>query len=388
MEISNTIYFDYQATTPLDPKVLKKMHPWHTESFGNPHSVDHIFGWKAAQAVEESAASVASLLGGDPGEIIFTSGATEANNLALLGIARRATTGNRRRILVSATEHKSVLATCRAVQEQYGFQIEYLPVDRYGILQMEALRKQLNDDVLLVCTMAVNNEIGTIQPVEEIAAAAHKYGAHLLCDAAQAPCAMDCTALAAHADFISLSAHKMYGPKGIGALFIRRDLHDQIEPLVYGGGQQHNLRSGTLPVALCVGMAAATDLLERNAAETEREKVRSMRERLVDGLSAAGLEFAVNSPPDPCRHPGNINIRFAGLSAHDILGVLGPYLAASTGSACTTGMPEPSHVLRAIGLSEAEAESSLRISIGRFTSVDEVVEAAGHIERATARLAG
>jgi len=386
MKNRDTLYFDYQASTPVDPEVLEKMRPWHAESFANPHSVDHILGWKAAQAVEESAATIASFIGAGPDEIIFTSGATEANNLALLGLARRAAGGKRRRILVSAIEHKSVLAACRILQEQHGYQIEHLPVEQQGFLRLEELQKLADEDVLLISVMAVNNEIGVIQPAEEIAAIARKCGAFFHCDAAQAPCAIDISSLAAHADLISLSAHKMYGPKGIGTLIVRRDLHDQIEPLIYGGGQQDNLRSGTIPVPLCVGMAAAAELLQQSTAERKRTTIRMLRDRFVQGLTDSGVEYAINGPPDHSRHSGNVNIRFAGFSAHDILGALQPHLAASTGSACTTGTPEPSHVLRAIGLSEEEADSSIRFSLGRFTTSDDVDEAVTHIAGKLARL--
>lgn len=377
MKLSGTLYFDYQATTPVDPKVLEKMHPWHVESFGNPHSVDHILGWRAAQAVENSAATVASLIGADPDEIVFTSGATEANNLALLGLARRAVGGKRRRILVSSIEHKSVLAAYRALEAQLGFKVQYLPVDHEGFLKLEELENAIDDDVLLISVMAVNNEIGTIQPLEGIAASAQRCGAIFHCDAAQAPCAIDTTCLATHADLVSLSAHKMYGPKGIGALVIRRDLQGQIEPMVYGGEQQNNLRSGTVPVPLCVGMAAAAELFQGSNANEERNTVRARRDRFVQHLRNAGIEFVINGPQDQSRHPGNFNIQIPGYSAHDVLMALQPRLAASTGSACTTGTPEPSHVLRAIGLSEQEAGSSIRFSLGRSTTntcVDEAVD--------------
>lgn len=386
MKKGDTLYFDYQATTPPDPKVLEKMRPWLDESFGNPHSVDHILGWQAAQAVESAATSVATLIGTDPDEIVFTSGATEANNLALLGIGRRAAGGKRRRILVGATEHKSVLAPCRVLEAQCGYQIEYLPVDHEGFLTVEALQETIADDVLLISFMAVNNEIGTIQPICDIAHVAHTHGAIFHCDAAQGPCGMDVSSLSTHADLISLSGHKMYGPKGVGALRIRRNLNDSIEPLIYGGGQQRDVRSGTIPVPLCVGMAAAADLLQEISAKSERDLIRELSEGFLNRLRNTDIPFKVNGSPSAHRHPGNLNIRFDGIDAHELLGALQPYLAASTGSACTTGTPEPSHVLQAIGLSNAEAESSVRFSLGRFTNESQISEAVQHIQSVFVRL--
>ena len=255
-----TIFADYQATTPVDPRVVESMAPHWSEEFGNPHSNDHMIGWRAADAVREAASSVAGLIGADPDEVTFTSGATEANNLALLGLARRAPS-DRRRILVSAIEHKCVLAAARALAAREGFTIETIPVDREGFVDLETLERIVDETVLAVSVMAVNNEVGTIQDIEAISKALLSHGVLFHCDAAQAPCAMDVMGLASYADLISLSGHKMYGPKGIGALYIRRDLHQRIEPIIYGGGQQSGLRSGTIPTPLCVGMAAAVDIL-------------------------------------------------------------------------------------------------------------------------------
>ena len=373
MKRSNTIYADYQATTPLDPQVLEQMLPFWKESFGNPHSNDHIVGWNAAEAVRKSQTSVASLIGADSDEIIFTSGATEANNLALLGIARNAPP-NRRRILVSAIEHKCVLASARALQDREGFTVEVIPVDECGFVNMGALKEMLDESVLLASVMAVNNEIGTIQDVPAIAGALAEWGILFHCDAAQAPCAMDLTWIAEHVDLLSLSAHKFYGPQGIGALFIRRYLQSDIEPLIYGGGQQQGLRSGTLPVALCVGMASAAEMILQKG-ENERPRVNALHDKFVSQLQDAWATVRVNGPVGAWRHPGNANLRFDRYSAHDILGAVQPELAASTGAACTSGLPEPSHVLRAIGLSADEAESSIRFSFGRFTSEEDIVKA-------------
>lgn len=387
MRIGKTIYLDHQATTPLDSRVLAAMTPYLEADFGNPHSADHALGWHAAQTVDEAAARVAKLLGADADEIVFTSGATEANNLALLGLGRHETGGKRRRILVSAIEHKSTLAASRALSAQCGYEVELMPVDSAGHLKLSALEETLADDVLLVSFMAVNNEIGTIQDIGRIAELAHAHGAFFHCDAAQAPCAIDISAIASFVDLLSLSGHKMYGPKGIGALFIRRDLQDRIEPLIYGGGQQRNLRSGTVPVPLCVGMGAAADLLGTDEARKEREAIRHRRDRFVEMLIGLPWRIAVNGPDGERRHPGNASMRFCGFSAHDILGALQPSVAASTGSACTSGTPEPSHVLRALGLPADDAEASIRFSLGRDTSDADVVEAVQLIDKALSKLA-
>ena len=377
-----TIYADYQATTPLDPRVAEQMAPYWREEFGNPHSNDHVIGWKAAEAVRMAATSVAGLVGADPDEVVFTSGATEANNLALLGLARRACS-DRRRILVSAIEHKCVLAAARSLAEREGLSVETIPVDGEGFVNLNALEAMVDEEVLVVSVMAVNNEIGTIQDIEGISKALLPHGVLFHCDAAQAPCAMDMTSLTSHADLISLSGHKVYGPKGIGALYIRRDVQGRIEPIIYGGGQQAGLRSGTVPTPLCVGMAAAVDILRSPEGPEERKRVAGQRDSFVRLLQESFPSVTVNGPTGERRHPGNANLRFDGLVAQDILGSLQPYLAASTGAACTSGIPEPSHVLCALGLSALESESSIRFSFGRFTTDADVEEAARLITEST-----
>ena len=375
MPAKSTIYADYQATTPVDPRVVERMAPHWCESFGNPHSSDHVVGWQAAKAVAQSQTAVAGLIGADPDEIIFTSGATEANNLALFGLARRAPAG-RRRILVGATEHKCVLAAARALEEREGFVVEHIPVDHEGFIDLDALEERLDETTLVVSIIAVNNEVGTIQDVARIAEIVGNRGILFHCDAAQAPCGLDMSEMATHADLISLSGHKMYGPQGIGALYIRRDLQSRIEPIIYGGGQQSNLRSGTVPVPLCVGMAAAAEIMQTDEGEAERKRVAGQRDAFWELLRRAGYTVGMNGPKGERRHPGNANIVFYGYEAQEILGALRPWLAASTGSACTSGIPEPSHVLRAMGLSEEEAEFSIRFSFGRFTTDEEIEEAA------------
>ena len=362
------------------------MAPYFGESFGNPHSSDHSLGWESARAVEEAAARVARLIGADPDEIFFTSGATESNNMALLGLGRRAAGGGRRRILVSAIEHRCVLASARALAEQCEFMIEHISVDRRGLIELAALDDMLDEDVLAVSVMAVNNEVGTMQDIEQISELVRRRGIVFHCDAAQAPLARPMDSLGSHADILSLSGHKMYGPKGIGAIFIARSLQDRLEPLIYGGGQQNGLRSGTLPVPLCVGMGSAAQMLADDAARARRGELRRRRDAFAHRVAELGWPISLNGPAGDLRHPGNASICFHGFSAHEILGALQPRVAASTGSACASGIPEPSHVLRAIGLNSEDAEASVRFSLGFDTTDEDIEYAAGLIEATLSRL--
>lgn len=365
MASPKTIYLDYQATTPLDPGVFSHMAPYLQDRVGNPHSSHHALGWQAAEAVREAAEAVGALIGADADEIVFTSGATEANNMALLGLLRLARESGRNRVLLSAIEHKCVLAAGRVLAERHGLKVELVPVDGEGRVRLDALAESLAEDVLVLSVMWVNNEIGTIQDLQSLSELAASHGAILHCDAAQAPCALDMAKAAGQVDLLSLSAHKMYGPMGVGALYVRSDLHDSLEPLIVGGGQQNGLRSGTVPVPLCVGMGAAAATFAGEAARTEREAVAKLRDQLLDGLMSLSAEAKLNGPVGHGRHPGNINLSFGGINAEDLLSALQPRIAASTGAACTTGTPEPSHVLKAIGLGAEEAESSVRFSVGR-----------------------
>ena len=371
----HTIYADYQATTPADPRVVEAMAPYWNKEFGNPHSSDHIVGWDALKAVSNAAETVARLIGSDADEVIFTSGATEANNLALFGLAGRAPS-SRNRILVSAIEHKCVLAAARALAEQKGFVIERIPVSESGAIDLPELEETLDDSVLAVSIMAVNNEIGTIQDISKISAMLRRHGILFHCDAAQAPCAMDMHDISNAADLVSLSGHKMYGPQGIGALYVRRDLQDDIEPLIHGGGQQNGLRSGTVPVALCAGLAAASAIMNSSEATAERERVAGLRDKFLQLLEGSGFPIAVNGSAGGCRHPGNANIQFLGFGAHDLLNAMQPEVAASTGAACSSGVSEFSHVLSAIGLDKNQSASSARFSFGRFTTEENVEQAA------------
>jgi cysteine desulfurase len=383
MRVGNTIYLDHQATTPADRRVVEAMLPYFERQFGNPHSADHALGWNAAKAVNEASEKIAAMIGADGNEVIFTSGATEANNLALLGLTQGGSPATRHRILMSSIEHKSVLAPGRILSDRLGYTVELIPVLQDGALDMAALASLLDDNVLLVSVMLVNSEIGTIQHLSEISELASACGAVFHSDCAQAPGAVDISELASLVDLASFSGHKIYGPKGIGALYVRSNLQSSLKALLHGGGQQGGLRAGTVPVPLCVGMGVASELVSQPLL---RDELRRKRNRLVEALKGLPWSTALNGPDLDHRHPGNANIRFEGFVAADVLAALQPKLAASTGSACTSGTPEPSHVLRAIGLSAPEAESSIRFSIGRHTTNQEIDEAVGLIKNVLVQL--
>lgn len=384
MRIGNIIYLDHHSTTATDRRVLAEMLPHWGESFGNPHSVDHSLGWASAKAVERAASQVATLIGAESDEVIFTSGATEANNLAFFGLANGAAVSNRNAVLLVATDHKSSLAAGRALEAR-GLTVRILPVDTDGRIDLDTLTANLDERTLLVSMSLVNSEVGVIQDLQSISALVRAQGAMLHCDAAQAPCAMDMHQAARACDLLSLSAHKIYGPKGIGALFIRRDLQPNIQPLILGGGQQRNLRSGTLPTPLCVGFGVAATLLRD--ASAEREQVGRLRDLLLSELRKLPWPVVLNGSLRD-RHPGNLNVRFEGFSAEDLIATLQPGVAASTGSACMSGIPEPSHVLRAMGLSYEQASSSLRFCVGRNTTEADVLDAAARISGALEQMAG
>ncbi len=371
------VYMDYQASTPLDPRVFAAMRP-HLDGpqmLGNPHAADHAYGWDADAAVSDARALIARAIGADADEIVFTSGATEANNLALLGAARAAAP-ERREIIVSAIEHKCVLAASRALAED-GFRIHVIPVDAAGIIDLDALVARISPSTAIVSVMAVNNETGVTQPIAAVGELCRAAGVLFHSDAAQALAGMHIDVDALNVDLLSLSAHKSYGPKGIGALYIRRDRRDRIRPIMFGGGQENGLRPGTLPTPLCVGFGAACALLSEGRPQ-EASRVAELRDKLLDQLSATLPNLRVNGSMAG-RHPGNLNIRIPGIDAELLLAAARPRLAAATGSACTSGLTEPSHVLTAMGLSATEASESIRLSLGRFTDDAEVDEAASAI---------
>ena len=385
MRIKDTVYLDHQASTPVDERVLAAMLPFYNDSFGNPHSSDHILGWQASQAVEGAADKVASLLDCGSDEIIFTSGATEANNQAILGTVIAAQGSERNRIIVSAIEHKCVLAAARAAHEIFDITVEHAPVDGSGRIEFDWLKEKLDDDVLLVSAIGVNNEIGTIQDIQFISEASHNVGALVHSDCAQAPLAIAMSEITSHVDMLSLSSHKIYGPKGIGALFAERSIQNRISPIIFGGGQQNNFRSGTVPTHLAVGMGQAAAILDGDMSP-EHERLRSLRDRLISEFKKAEIDVVLITPADSPTHPANANVRFKNINAQDILQSIQPHVAASTGSACTSGIPESSHVLRGIGLDEQEAAECIRFSVGRYTTEADVERAVNIITESLKRL--
>ncbi len=376
------VYLDNQATTPCDPRVLQAMLPWFSERFGNPSSIEHVLGRDAEAAVEEARAAMAALIGAATSEIVFTSGATESNNLAIKGAARfaRSTGDPRRRIITVATEHKCVLESV-SVLGQEGFAPVFLPVGPDGLLDPEELAAALAEPTLLVSVMAVNNETGVIQDIPALAVMAHAAGALFHTDAAQAAGKIPIDVRAWDVDLLSLSGHKIYGPKGVGALFVRRRPRVRLVPLFSGGGQERGLRSGTLPAPLIVGLGEAARLA---LAEREEDQVRiaALRARLLSALSAAVPGLRVNGAAN-ARIAGNLNLTFPEATAARLMEAA-PDLCVSTGSACTSAAIEPSYVLRAMGLSREEAGRTLRIGIGRFTSAADVDFAAAALAAAHA----
>ena len=366
------IYMDYQASTPADPRVVSEMAPYWSDFFGNPHSSEHSFGWQAHEAIQSSRSQIASLVGAEPDEIIFTSGATEANNLAVLGIAR-AMTPDRRRIIISSIEHKCVIAAALEASRK-GFELVSIPVGHDGIVDPSIVENLVDSKTALVSIMAVNNEIGTIQPLYEISQICHRVGALFHTDASQALTAQKINVEELDTDLMSLSAHKMYGPKGIGAIFIRRDLSIKPNPIIYGGGQENGFRSGTLPTPLCVGFGKSCSIIGAEG-ESDIYRISNLRNQFLAALLSYNIDLTVNGTMH-LRHPGNLNILFHNIDANILLSSIQPMIAASTGSACSSGIPSASHVLKAIGLSAKDANSSIRFSIGRFTTHDDVISAA------------
>lgn len=384
--MTETIYLDNQATTRIDPRVLAKMAFAWGDGFGNPHSSEHSVGWRAAEAVDIAAQAVASLFGADRDEVIFTSGATESNNLAILGLRDHAKRSGRRQILISAIEHKSALASARSLGEHGDCEVVLIGVQRDGRIDLAELKRQIGTETLLVSIMAVNNEIGVIQDTAAIGELARAAGALFHCDAAQAPCAVETQALLSHADLISVSSHKIYGPSGIGALIVERNVQHLLSPVIHGGGQQNGLRSGTVPLPLCVGFGAAAELLREGEAASERRRVGSIRDLFVASLADLGVEAKLNGVVGKLRHPGNANLMFESVEAADLIAAMQPLISASSGSACTTGIPEPSHVLRAMGLSAEEADRSVRFSFGRDSTKEDAKKAALIVKEAIARI--
>ncbi len=377
----DTIYLDYQATTPMDPRALELMLPYFTEIFGNPHSVEHAYGWDAEEAVERARTEVAALIGAEAREIVFTSGATEANNLAIKGVARF----HRERapkVVSLVSEHKCVLESLQALERE-GHPTVTLPVEPSGLVDLDKLAAVLDAQTCLVSVMAVNNEIGVIQPLAQIGALCRERGIYFHSDAAQAVGKIPLDVEAMKIDLLSMSGHKLYGPKGIGALYLRRRPRVRLRAEIDGGGQDRGFRSGTLPTPLVVGLGAACRLAGEEMAE-EAARLARLRDRLLQSLTARVGEVMVNGDPVQ-RIPGNLNLSFPGIRAEALIAAA-PKVAMSTGSACGSAAVESSYVLRALGLEEARAAAAVRIGLGRFTSEAEVDLAAAEIARAVIAL--
>ncbi len=384
MRPNRPIYLDHHATTPLDPRVLAAMRPWWEENFANPHSAEHAMGRAAEEAVEEARAHVAELIGADAREVVFTSGATESNNIAIKGAARFALGDDAapRRIITLATEHKCVLESVRDLAPE-GFEPVILPVRPDGLLDLDVLRAALETPTLLVSVMAVNNETGVVQDLAAIGAVVKAAGALFHTDAAQAAGRIPLDVEEIRADLLSLSGHKMYGPKGVGALYVRRRPRVRLAPLFSGGGQERGLRSGTLPAPLLVGLGEAARIA---AAEgmLDSGRITGQRQRLLDGLMAAIPGLRINGTMES-RVAGNLNLTFPGVDAQALLAAL-PEVCLSTGSACSSAEIAPSYVLGAMGIPDSEARATLRIGLGRFTSPAEMDRAAALIGAAWQRL--
>jgi len=369
------IYLDYSATTPVDPRVAAKMIPYLTEQFGNPASRSHAYGWNAEKAVEEAREQVAALVNADPKEIIWTSGATESINLALKGAAHFYK-GKGRHIVTVKTEHKATLDTVRELERQ-GFEATYLDVQENGLLDIEQFKAALRPDTILASVMFVNNEIGVIQPIEQLGEICRERGVLFHVDSAQATGKVDIDLKKLKVDLMSFSAHKTYGPKGIGALYVRRKPRVRLEALIHGGGHERGMRSGTLPTHQIVGMGEAFRIA-REEMHTENERIRCLRDKLYNGLKDIE-EVYVNGDMEH-RVPHNLNMSFNFVEGESLIMAVKD-IAVSSGSACTSASLEPSYVLRALGRSDELAHSSIRFTVGRFTTEDEVDYAIDLIKR-------
>jgi cysteine desulfurase len=374
------IYLDYSATTPVDPRVAQKMIPYLTEFFGNAASRSHAFGWKAEEGVEEARGHVAALINADPKEIVWTSGATEGNNLAIKGAANFHKTKGKH-IITQKTEHKAVLDTVRELERQ-GFEATYLEVEPNGIVDLNKLKAAIRPDTILVSMMMVNNEIGVIQPVWEIGELCREKGIIFHCDAVQGAGRVEIDMQKLKADLLTITAHKIYGPKGIGALYVRRKPRVRIEAQIHGGGHERGFRSGTLATHQIVGFGEAARLakLEMGA---ENERVRSLRDKLWSSIKDME-EVYVNGDLER-RIPGNLNVSFNFVEGESLVMAVKD-IAVSSGSACTSASLEPSYVLRALGRNDELAHSSIRITLGRFTTEEEVKYAADLIRRKVEKL--
>ena len=375
------VYLDYQATTPTDRRVVDAMLPYFTDAFGNPHSRSHAYGWEAESVVENARSQIAHLIGANAKEIVFTSGATESNNLAIKGVARFYK-DRKDHIITCVTEHKCVLDSCRHLELE-GFDVTYLPVQQNGLIDLDTLKATITEKTLLVSIMAVNNEIGVIQPIKEIGAICREHKVFFHTDAAQAVGKIPLDVEDMNIDLMSISGHKLYGPKGVGALYVRRRPRVRLEALISGGGQERGMRSGTLATPLCVGLGEACRIAEAEMG-AEAERLHMLRDRFYDKITEELADVYLNGDLDN-RIPGNLNLSFAYVEGEGLMMGIKD-LAVSSGSACTSASLEPSYVLRALGVEEELAHTSLRIGIGRFTTEEEVDFAAERIAGEVKRL--
>jgi len=370
--VNSPIYLDCHATTPADPRVLEEMLPYFTEVYGNPASVTHAYGWTAEAAVKQSRGRIAAAIGADPTEIIFTSGATESNNLAIKGVAE-AYFNQGKHLVTVETEHRAVLDPLNYL-ETLGFDVTRLPVQGNGLVDLDQLAAALRPDTILVSVMAANNEIGVLQPLEAIGQLCHDRQILFHTDGAQAIGKIPLSVQTQNIDLLSLTAHKIYGPKGIGALYVRRkNPRVQLAPQLHGGGQERGWRSGTLPVPQIVGFGAALEIALKEQ-EAENDRLRGLRDRLWQSLQV--LDGVYLNGDLQHRLAGNLNISIEGIQGQALLLALQPHLAISSGSACTTAKVEPSHVLQALGRSRALSLASLRFGLGRFTTLEQIETAA------------
>jgi cysteine desulfurase len=364
------IYLDHHATTPIDPVVLEAMMPYLTDRFGNASSTTHVYGWEAEEAVHTAREQVAALINARPEEIVFTSGATESDNLALKGIAwAYRERGNH--IITATTEHKAVLDTCKALEHQ-GFEVTYVPVDHTGLVDPDHVRSAITPHTILISIMYVNSEIGTVAPIAAVGAIARQHGVLFHSDAVQGVGKIACDVDDLQVDLMSISGHKIYGPKGIGALYVRKTRPERIrlQPLIDGGGHERGIRSGTLNVPGIVGMGAACARCQDVWPE-ESVRLRRLRQRLYDGLTSRLDDVYLNGHPEQ-RVPGNLNLSFAYAEGESLLLSLKDVVALSSGSACTSDSHEPSYVLKAIGVDDALAHASIRFGLGRETTAEDI----------------
>lgn len=362
------IYLDAQATTPVDPRVLDAMLPYLTGMYGNPHSRTHAYGWESEKAADTAREHIAKLIGADPKEIIFTSGATESNNMSIKSVARFFGRGGKKKhIITCQTEHKCVLDSCRHMQDE-GFDVTYLPVQSNGLIDFEQLKAAIRPDTMLVSIMTVNNEIGVIQPMKEIGELCRSKKIYFHTDGAQAVGKIPINVNEWNIDLMSISSHKIYGPKGIGACYVRRRPRVRIEPLISGGGQERGLRSGTLAPHLTVGFGEACRIAAQEM-KYDHNRIKSLSDRLLNGLLS--MEHTTLNGDRERHYPGCVNVSFAYVEGESLLMALKD-IALSSGSACTSASLEPSYVLRALGSSDESAHSSIRFGLGRFTTNDEV----------------